>query len=62
LNPSYLHPLQNVQDNRMARQQAQMQQAQMEQAMASAKMAGDLGRISADSPVGQAAKDMMQPT
>jgi hypothetical protein len=61
LKPAYLYPLQNVQESRLARQQAQAQQAQMEQAMNSAKMAGDLGRIRTDSPVGQAAKDMLTP-
>jgi hypothetical protein len=61
LKSSYLIPLQKVDDGRMQRAQAAAQAAQMEQAAASAKMAGDLGRIRNDSPVGQAARDMLAP-
>lgn len=59
LKSAYLYPLQKIQEGRMQRAQAAQQQAQMEQAAASAKMAGDLGRIRSDSPVGQAAQDIL---
>ncbi len=52
--PTFIRKAKQVEDIRSARAAAQQQQMQMEQAAAAAKAAGDVGRIPAESPVGQA--------
>jgi Bacteriophage head to tail connecting protein len=59
MDAEMLFPMQKVNDLRQQAAQAAQAQIQMEQAAGAAKMAGDLGRIRNDSPVGQAAKDIM---